>query len=104
MFSDYFLKFNSKDEAMQVFSSIPDHTYDGQIVEQTENFAIDEVGILYEDDAVYNNAGEIIVPPTQINGYHDNYRIVYGNKEEPPLPVELEPFLVTPETPKQTFF
>lgn len=101
--TDYFLKFTSRDQARQVFSSIPEHTYEGEIVKQTETFAIDEVGILYNDDAVFSN-GEIIIPPTQIEGYHYNYRVVYGNKSEIPLPTELGPYVVTPETPQRTFF
>lgn len=67
-YTDYFLKFNSKEEAVRIFSSIPDHSYvdmSGQIsiTQQTENFAIDEVGVLYEDDAVYDlNTGRTITP------------------------------------------
>ena len=122
MITDYFLKFASKEEALQVFSTIPEHTYTPynpetnqpldtlEVSSQTETFAIDEVGVLYEDDGVYSDpdpeTGEItvITPPTQIIGYHYNYRTVYGNKPEIPLPVELEPYLVTPENPQRTFF
>jgi hypothetical protein len=115
MYSDYFLKFASKDEALQVFSTIPEHThtpYDPEtnqplesleITTQTETFAIDEVGILYNKDGVYNEIGEVITPPTQIEGYHYNYRTLYGNKPEIPLPVELEPYVVTPQNPQRTF-
>lgn len=122
MLTDYFLKFASKEEALKVFSMIPEHTfvpYDLEtnqpldtieITQQTETFAIDEVGILYNDDGVYGDpdpeTGEIVVitPPTQIEGYHYNYRIIYGNKPEIPLPSELEAYLVTPQTPQRTFF
>jgi hypothetical protein len=110
MLKDYFLKFPSKQEAIQVFSKIPNHTYilDGDEettpIQQSQNFAIDVVGILYEDDAVYSEDGTVITPPTEINGYHYNYRVVYGNKPEIPLPSELEPYLVTPENPQRTFF
>jgi hypothetical protein len=116
MYSDYFLKFASKEEALQVFSTIPEHTYTPynletnepldtlEITQQSETFAIDEVGVLYEDDGVYSEDGEVITAPTQIIGYHYNYRTVYGNKPEIPLPSELEPYLVTPEHPQRTFF
>jgi hypothetical protein len=116
MYSDYFLKFASKEEALQVFSTIPEHTYVPydpetnesldtlEITQQSETFAIDEVGILYEDDGVYSEDGEVITPPTPIDAYHYNYRTVYGNKPEIPLPVELESYLVTPENPQRTFF
>lgn len=116
MITDYFLKFSSKEEALQVFSTIPEHTYTPhnpetnepldtlEVVKQTETFAIDEVGVLYENDGVYSEDGEVITPPTQITGYHYNYRTVYGNKPEIYLPVELEPYLVTPQNPQRTFF
>lgn len=116
MITDYFLKFASKEEAIQVFSTIPEHTFTPynpetnerldtlEVTQQTENFAIDEVGILYEDDAEYSEDGEVITAPTQIEGYHYNYRIVYGNKPEISLPPELTPHLVTPQNPQRTFF
>lgn len=109
MITDYFLRFNSKEEALQVFSTIPEHTMELDnsitITQQTENFAIDEVGEVYKNDAVYDKETmELIQPPTKINGYHYNYRLVYGNKPEPPLPVELEPYLVNPKKPQRTFF
>ena len=110
MLKDYFLKFPSKQEAIQVFSKISNHTYildddeETTTIQQSQNFAIDDIGILYEDDAVYSEDGTVITSPTEINGYHYNYRVVYGNKPEIPLPSELEPYLVTPENPQRTFF
>jgi hypothetical protein len=116
MITDYFLKFASKEEAIQVFSTIPEHTYTAydpetnepldtvEVVTQTETFAIDEVGILYENDGVYDDEGNVITPPTQIDAYHYNYRVLYGNSPEIPLPVELEDYVVIPENPQRTFF
>jgi len=116
MLTDYFLKFVSKEEALQVFSSIPEHTYTPynpktnepldslEVTLQTETFAIDEVGVLYNNDGVFDDSGFVITPPTQKEGYHYNYRVVYGNKPEIPLPVELEPYKVTPANPARTFF
>jgi len=116
MITDYFLKFASKEEALQVFSTIPEHTHTSynpetnepldslEITTQTETFAIDEVGILFNGDGVYSEVGEVITPPTQIEGYHYNYRTVYGNKPEIPLPNELEDYVVTPQNPQRTFF
>jgi hypothetical protein len=116
MITDYFLKFASKEEALQVFSTIPEHTHTSynpetnqpldtlEITTQTETFAIDEVGILFNGDGVYSEVGEVITPPTQIEGYHYNYRTVYGNKPEILLPNELEDYVVTPQNPQRTFF
>lgn len=116
MITDYFLKFSSKEEALQVFSTIPEHTYTPydpetnvpletlEVSSQTETFAIDEVGVLYNNDGVYSEDGEVTAPPTQIPGYHYNYRTVYINKPQAPLPPQLGPYLVTPQTPQRTFF
>ena len=122
MLSDYSLKFSSKEEALQVFSTIPEHTYTPYdpetnqpldtlaVTSQTETFAIDDIGVIYKNDAEYSEpdpeTGEItlISPPTQIKGYHYNYRTIYGNKPPIPLPVELEPYLVTPKNPRHVFF
>ena len=118
MITDYFLKFSSKEEALQVFSTIPEHTYTPHnpetntssppaqiaICAQTETFAIDEVGVLFNNDGVYSEDGEVTTPPTQILGYHYNYRTVYINKPQAPLPPQLGPYLVTPQTPQRTFF
>lgn len=121
MITDYFLRFSSKEEAIQVFSTIEGHTHNSynpetnqvldtlEITTQTETFAIDEVGVLYNDDGVYETNPEtgdftVITPPTLIDGYHYNYRTNYGNQPEIPLPVELEPYLATPKKPKKTFF
>lgn len=121
MITDYFLKFASKEQAIEVFSTIPEHTYTPydmqtnqpletlEVTSQTETFAIDDVGILYNNDGVYGTDPEtgmpiVITPPTQIDGYHYNYRTVYGNKPEIPLPVELESYLVNPKNPQRKFF
>ena len=115
MLKDYFLKFISKEEALQVFTSIPEHTYIRydletneplltELVQQTETFSIDEVGILYNNDSVYDiETNELITPATPKDGYHYNYRLVYGNKPEFLLPIELEPYKIYPETPSRTF-
>ena len=102
MITDYFLKFSSKEEALQVFSTIPEHTYTPpldpssppaqiSVRAQTETFAIDEVGVLFNNDGVYSEDGEVTTPPTQIPGHHYNYRTVYINKPQAPLPPQLGP-------------
>jgi hypothetical protein len=114
MLKDYFLKFNSKDEALQVFSSIPGHTYIPydvsnnplplEITQQTETFALDEVGVIYNDDGVYDASFQQISSPTAKTGYHYNYRMVFGNLPETSIPSELESFLVSPKQPFREFF
>ncbi len=116
MITDYFLKFASKEEALQVFSTIPEHTHTSydpetntpldtlEVTSQTETFTIDEVGVLFKNDGVYSeDTLELITPPTQIPGYHYSYRTVYGNKPEIYLPNELEDYAATPQNPKRIF-
>lgn len=108
---DYYLRFKSKEEALEVFSKIPDHTYEYEseikVVSDSRNFSIFEVGILYTDP-VYEitESGEMITikQPIQKEGYHYNYRIVWGEGEEIPLPKELENYVGHPKTPKSMFF
>jgi DNA-directed RNA polymerase subunit H (RpoH/RPB5) len=113
MYKDYYLRFKSKEEAIQVFSLIPDHTYvsendELEIVSQTQTFAILEVGKIYNNDGVYeyNKDGEMIVisSPTPMKGYHYNYRLVWGQGEEIPFPEVLTPYSKTPKTPSATIF
>lgn len=66
-----------------------------QLVAYTHDRAIDVIGVLYNDDGVYNEEGEVITPPTVIPGWHVNY---LGD-----LPEGWEAFEVTPEQPKRIF-
>ena len=62
----------------------------------THDWAIDDVGIIYNNDGVYNEeTGEVITPPTQMEGWHVN---IIGE-----LPPELNEYLVTPSTPYRVF-
>ena len=61
----------------------------------TRDHAIDVIGVLYNDDGVYNEEGEVITLPTVIPGWHVNY---LGT-----LPEGWEAFEVTPEQPKRIF-
>ena len=55
----------------------------------THDWAIDDVGI------IYNNDGEVITPPTQMEGWHVN---IIGE-----LPPELNQYLVNPSNPYRVF-
>ena len=59
----------------------------------THDWAIDDVGIIYNNDGVYD--GEVITPPTQMEGWHVN---IIGE-----LPPELNEYLVTPSNPYRVF-
>lgn len=70
-----------------------------QLLAYTHDRAIDVVGVLYNDDGVYDvdEDGEdiLVSPPTVMPGWHVNY---LGT-----LPEGWEEFEVTPENPKRIF-
>lgn len=61
----------------------------------THQWGVDVIGVLYNDDGVYNEEGEVITPPTPLDGWHVNY---LGN-----LPEGWGEYEVTPEQPKRIF-
>ena len=61
----------------------------------TADRAIDVIGTLYNDDAVYDEEGEEVTAPTPMDGWHVNY---LGD-----LPEGWETYEVYPEPPKRIF-
>ena len=61
----------------------------------TADHAIDVIGTLHNDDAVYDDDGEVITPATVMAGFHVNY---IGD-----LPDGWDAFEVTPEQPHRIF-
>lgn len=108
--TSYFNQETQEEEIVPIYSDIEVlETYTKAVITQTPNAAIDEIGIIYNNDAVYEinpETGEPITtsPPTQKEGYHYNYRIVWGQLEEIPLAEVLTPYVVTPENPVRKFF
>jgi hypothetical protein len=63
----------------------------------THDWAIDDVGAIYNDDGVYDpDTGDVITPPTPMDGWHVNYKAAT-------LPSELEAYVVTPNSPHRKF-
>ena len=65
----------------------------------TRDWAVDTVGIIYNDDAVFDDEGELVTPATARDGYHINVKWTVE------LPAALTPYIVapTPATPKRIF-
>ena len=61
----------------------------------THDHAIDVIGTLYNDDAVYDEEGEVVTPATVMAGFHVNF---LGT-----LPEGWVAYEVTPEQPKRVF-
>ena len=63
----------------------------------THQWGVDEIGIIYNDDGVYDpDTGEELVPPTPMDGWHVNCI-------RETLPEELEDYLVHPSSPVRIF-
>lgn len=90
-YTDYYLKFASKEE------------YESAMPEELkspagQNHAVDVIGIIYHD-GTYDENGETISPPTPIDGYHVNLRMVNA-----PLPESLVAYTIeAPSTPKRVW-
>ena len=68
----------------------------GVYIQYTHDYALDIVGILYNNDAVVDpDTGEIITPATPMEGWHVNY---IGA-----LPEGWASFLVSPQPPRRKF-
>jgi hypothetical protein len=82
-------------------------TYTKGFIDQTPNAAIDVGGTIYTD-GVYetNESGEVITvtPQEPLEGFHINYRIVWGEAEEIPLAENLISYMVSPQQPVRQFF
>jgi len=64
---------------------------------QSRTHAIDNIGTIWNDDAVYDEETfELITPPTPMAGYHVNYKC-----DE--LPASLTVYEVHPENPYRKF-
>lgn len=62
----------------------------------THDYSMDIVGVIYNDDGVYDpDTGEVITPPTPMAGWHVNFK---GT-----LPDGWDANLVTPITPYRIF-
>jgi hypothetical protein len=48
-------------------------TADGELITASHTHAIDEIGIIYEG-GTYDAEGEVITPPTALDGWHVNYQ------------------------------
>ena len=102
MYTQYFLKFTSQEEAEQKLTEVG---YSSTNPETDETYYhtpphtgdIDIIGDIYINDAVYDEEGNLITPATKLDGYHLN--IILSIK----LPEELNEYLVYPQLPYRVF-
>jgi hypothetical protein len=106
MYTQYFLKFSSKEEMHTVLTEVDWYgeigVADGETVYgfklSGHDGALDEVGLVVETEAVYDQVTfEEVSPPVYVDGWHLN--AVLKN----PLPESLQEFVVYPNTPSRIF-
>jgi hypothetical protein len=103
MYKTYFLRFATQEEAEQKLTEVGYSTTDpetDQIHFHTppHTGALDIIGTIYNNDGVYDEeSGEVVTPPTAMEGYHINIIL----KES--LPQILKSYLVSPKRPYRVF-
>lgn len=115
---DFYLKFNDKNEAVQVLidagfgvQRVNRDTGEAEVqivngvsrpvmdVNTTStDFTIDMVGEIVTPPVIDLDSETVVTPPVVAQGYHVNIRMLNGS-----LPVALTPYAVTPKTPKRVF-
>ena len=88
-----YLKFESEEQAQTVLSNYYSSEYGWDRASLTHS--LDPVGVIYKDDGVYDELGNIITEPTILDGWHVNF---IGELSDLVLTYEVEP-----KQPRQVF-
>ena len=122
MYKTYYLKFASQEE-WDTKAAEAGYRYEdpetGAVYYSVSPGAIDVVGTIYNDDAVFDAEGEMTSAPTAKDGWHVNVKVrpnqVYvetlsENPDDPSgiivdtsLPEVLNTYIVEPQTPNRVF-
>lgn len=73
----------------------PESDSPGGYIQYTHDHAMDIVGVIYNNDAVFDPDGTVVTPATPMAGWHVNYIGV--------LPTGWDAFLVSPVAPYRVF-
>ena len=115
MYNTYYLKFASQEEWETKAEEAGYRQQDsvtGLIYYSVSRGAIDVIGTLYNDDAVYDDEGEIVTPATAKEGWHVNIRVIPNSEiidgetqtiRDISLPEVLNNYIVEPQTPSRVF-
>ena len=68
---------------------------EGNYSQYTHDHAMDIVGVIFNDDATFDDKGSVVTPATPMAGWHVNYIGV--------LPTGWDAFLVSPVAPYRVF-
>lgn len=102
MYNTYYLKFASQEE-WDAKAAEAGYRYEDPETEvvyySVSPGAIDVVGVIYNDDAVFDEEGEMTSPPTAKDGWHVNVRV----RGYDTFPEVLNNYIVEPQTPSRVF-
>ena len=102
MYNTYYLKFASQEE-WDAKAAEAGYRYEdsetGAVHYSVSPGAIDVVGVIYNDDAVFDEEGEMTSPPTAKDGWHVNVRVRGCDT----FPEVLNNYIVEPQTPSRVF-
>ena len=102
MYNTYYLKFASQEE-WYAKAAEAGYRYEDPETEavyySVSPGAIDVVGVIYNDDAVFDEEGEMTSPPTAKDGWHVNVRV----RGYDTFPEVLNNYIVEPQTPSRVF-
>jgi len=102
MYNTYYLKFASQEE-WDTKAAEAGYRYEDPETEAVHYSvspgAIDVVGVIYNDDAVFDEEGEMTSPPTAKDGWHVNVRV----RGYDTFPEVLNNYIVEPQTPSRVF-
>ena len=119
MYNTYYLKFDSQEE-WDTKAKESGYRYEdpetGSVYYSVSPGAIDVVGTIYNDDAVFDEEGEMTSAPTAKDGCHVNVRVrpqyeTFEDSSDPmeysekdvSLPEVLNTYIVEPQTPSRVF-
>ena len=106
MYNTYYLKFASQEE-WDTKAAEAGYRYEdpetGAVYYSVSPGAIDVVGTIYNDDAVFDEEGEMTSAPTAKDGWHVNVRVKNTVISPSILPEVLNTYIVEPQTPSRVF-
>ena len=91
-----YLRFPDEPTGMAALDAADLVAEDGNVITASHTHALDVVGIISTGGEYDPETGEVITPPTVLDGWHVNYM---GE-----LPEDWEDYVVTPEQPVRVFF
>jgi hypothetical protein len=114
MYNTYYLKFASQEE-WDTKAEEAGYRNQNPMTEEVSYSvnpgAIDVIGIILNDDAVFDDEGDVVTPSTAKEGWHVNIRVTQRHEYDiendqyidQSLPEVLNNYIIHPQTPNRVF-